>query len=136
MGQSRQVVYFKPEYMNKESKSVKYLKLDSRYVIKGVKGFTTRSTDENLKSYQTFASIGWNTKKHIWKRLMLNFHSMDIYHLKVKILIWNMRINSKFSWKLTDRVRLYNLGEVSKLKGTQFYKAKIGVELQFINIYR
>ena len=35
----------------------------------------------------------------------------------------------KVSWKLTDKVRLYNLGEVSKLKATQFYKAKIGIEV-------
>ena len=35
----------------------------------------------------------------------------------------------KVSWKLTDKVRLYNLGEVSKLKATEFYKAKIGIEV-------
>ena len=124
--------------MNKQSKSVKYLKLDSRKAWKGATwGFTTRSTDENLKSYQTFASVGWNTKKTYMKmRLMLNFHLMDIYHqMKVeKILIWNMKINLKLVGRLTDRVRLYNLGEISKLQGTQFYKAKIGVEF-FIDIY-
>jgi hypothetical protein len=37
----------------------------------------------------------------------------------------------KVSWKLTDRVRLYNLGEVTKLKGKQYYKGKIGVEVSF-----
>ena len=35
----------------------------------------------------------------------------------------------KVSWKLTDKVRLYNLGEVSKLKGIQYYKGKIGIEV-------
>jgi hypothetical protein len=35
----------------------------------------------------------------------------------------------KVSWKLTDKVRLYNLGEVSKLKGKEYYKGKIGVEI-------
>ena len=35
----------------------------------------------------------------------------------------------KVSWKLTDKVRLYNLGEVSKLKGNQFYKNKVGIEV-------
>ena len=45
-------VYFKPEYMNKESKSVKYLKLDSRKVIKGISVvLTTRSTDDDLNDY-------------------------------------------------------------------------------------
>ena len=37
----------------------------------------------------------------------------------------------KVSWKLTDKLRLYNLGEVSKLKGKQFYKGKIGMEYVF-----
>jgi len=35
----------------------------------------------------------------------------------------------KISWKLTDKVRLYNLGEVSKLQGKGFYKGKIGIEV-------
>ena len=35
----------------------------------------------------------------------------------------------KISWKLTDKVRLYNQGEVSKLKGTSYYKGKIGIEI-------
>ena len=35
----------------------------------------------------------------------------------------------KVSWKLTDKVRLYNLGEVAKLKGKDYYKAKVGVEV-------
>ena len=34
----------------------------------------------------------------------------------------------KVSWKLTDKIRLYNLGEISRLKGKEFYKAKIGIE--------
>ena len=35
----------------------------------------------------------------------------------------------KISYKLTEKIRLYNLGEISKLQGKQFYKAKIGVEI-------
>ena len=35
----------------------------------------------------------------------------------------------KISWKLTEKIRLYNLGQISKLKGKDFYKAKIGVEV-------
>ena len=37
----------------------------------------------------------------------------------------------KVSWKLSDKVRIYNLGEISKLQGTEFYKAKIGLEYTF-----
>ena len=34
----------------------------------------------------------------------------------------------KLSWKLTEKIRLYNLGEVSQLKGESNYQAKIGFE--------
>ena len=45
--------------------------------------------------------------------------------------IENFEYEDKFkvSWKLTDKVRLYNVGEVSKLQGKQFYKGKIGIEV-------
>ena len=43
----------------------------------------------------------------------------------------NFEFEDKFkvSWKLTDKIRLYNLGEISKLQGKEFYKGKIGVEI-------
>ena len=57
-------IYFKPEYFDKESDNVKYLKLDWRQTFIGATwGFTTRSTDEYLKTYETFASVGWNKNK-------------------------------------------------------------------------
>ena len=120
-------VYFKPEYMNKESKSVKYLKLDSRKVIKGVSvGATTRSTDDDLKLYETFASIGYSNKKTYWEKVDVEF-TFDGYAPPDSDLEYENKF--KVSWKLTEKIRLYNLGEVSKLKGTEFYKAKIGVEV-------
>ena len=75
-------VYFKPEYMNKESKSVKYLKLDSRKVIKGISvGTTTRSTDDDLKLYETFASIGYSNKKTYWEKVDVEFSFDGYFHL-------------------------------------------------------
>ena len=70
-------VYFKPEYMNKESKSVKYLKLDWRKSWVGASwGFTTRSVDDELKLYETFASVGWSKKKK-WDKIEFEF-SFDV----------------------------------------------------------
>jgi hypothetical protein len=34
----------------------------------------------------------------------------------------------KVSYQLTKKLRLYNVGEISKLQGKEFYKAKIGFE--------
>ena len=122
-------LYFKPEYMNKESKGVKYAKLDWRRTIYGISlGFTTRSTDETLKIYDTFASIGYTNKKTYWEKVDVEF-SFDGYSPPGEQFEYENKF--KVSWKLTDKVRLYNLGEVSKLKATQFYKAKVGLEYTF-----
>jgi len=120
-------LYFKPEYMNKESKGVKYAKLDWRRTILGVGvGFTTRSTDDDLKIYETFASVGWSKKKTYWDKVDVEV-SFDGYLPPESDFEFEDKF--KVSWKLTDKVRLYNIGEISKLKGTQFYKGKIGVEV-------
>ena len=127
-------VYFKPEYMNKESKNVKYAKLDWRREIFGMTwGFTTRSTNDNLQTYETFASVGYNNKKTYWDKVDLEF-TFDGYlppdeYGDTEVENFEYENKFKVSWKLTDKVRLYNLGEISELKGTQFYKGKIGIEV-------
>ena len=56
--------YFKPEYMNKESRNIKYLKLDWRKNWKSFNvGFTTRSITDSFDSYETFLSGGWDYVK-------------------------------------------------------------------------
>ena len=127
-------VYFKPEYMNKESQGVKYAKLDWRRTFLGATwGFTTRSTDEDLKVYETFASVGMSKKKSYWDKVDVEV-TFDGYlppdeNGDTKLKNFEFEDKFKVSWKLTDKIRLYNLGEVSKLKGKQFYKGKIGVEI-------
>ena len=121
-------IYFKPEYMNKESQGVRYLKIDSRRSWKGFSfGFTSRNDDDNLLStnFETFVSFGGSTKRKYWEKVDVEF-SFDGYAPPEESFEYENKF--KVSWKLTDKVRLYNLGEVSKLKGTKFYKAKIGIE--------
>ena len=129
-------IYFKPEYMNKESQGVKYFKLDWRRKFLGASwGFTTRSTDESLKIYETFASVGMSKKKNYWDKVEVEV-TFDGYlppDEDGNTELRNFEFEDKFkvSWKLTDNVRLYNLGEISRLKGKEFYKAKIGMEYKF-----
>ena len=125
--------YFKPEYMNKQSKGVKYTKLDWRKELYGATwGFTTRSTDEDLKMYETFASVGWNKKKTYWKKVDIEFSFDGYLPPDEKGDNNNFEYENKFkvSWKLTNNIRLYNLGEFAKLKGVDHYKGKIGIEIQ------
>ena len=124
-------VYFKPEYMNKESKDVKYLKLDWRNKSKDwTYGFTTRSTNEELTEYATFFSAGMVKKKEVGK--WSDEVSFDGY-LPPKddgSIDGNMfEFEDKFNigYKISEKVSIYNMGEIYRLKGQQFYKAKIGI---------
>jgi hypothetical protein len=125
-------VYFKPEYMNKESQNVKYLKLDWRRAILGITaGLTTRSTDETLKIYETFASVGMSKKKKYGDKVEVEA-TFDGYFPpdeNGENTTFEFEDKFKVSWKLTDKIRLYNVGEVSRLKGKDYYKAKIGIEV-------
>ena len=127
-------VYFKPEYFDKESDNVKYLKLDWRQTFIGATwGFTTRSTDETLKLYETFASVGMSKKKTYWEVVDVEL-AIDGYlppDESGENTTFEYENKFKVSWKLTDKIRLYNLGEVSELQGKHFYKAKVGLEYEF-----
>ena len=128
-------IYFKPEYMNKQSKSIKYLKLDWRRSWKGISaGLTTRSTDETLKLYETFASVGMSKTKKYYNDKIEVVVSFDGYFPPDDSgdnNTFEFEDKFKVSWKLSDKIRLYNLGEISKLQGKEFYKGKIGIEYVF-----
>ena len=127
-------VYFKPEYMNKESQGVKYFKLDWRRTWKDVSfGFTSRNDNDNVfsKNFETFSSVGMSKKKTYWKKVDVEV-SFDGYFPPDETgenTTFEFEDKFKISWKLTDKITLYNLGEVSKLQGKEFYKGKIGIEV-------
>ena len=126
-------LYFKPEYMNKESQKVKYLKVDYRLEHYGATwGFTTRSTNDALNNYETFASVGISKKKKYKDDKVEVEITFDGYMPPDEAgdnTTFEYEDKFKISWKLTDKVRLYNQGEVSKLKGKEYYKGKIGIEI-------
>ena len=114
-------LYFKPEYMDKQSQKVKYLKVDYRVEYYGATwGFTTRSTNDGLNDYETFASVGINRKKKYRDGKVEVEVTFDGYMPPDENGVNNtfeFEDRFKVSWKLTDKVRVYNQGEVSKLKG-------------------
>ena len=95
-------------------------------------GFTTRSTNDALNLYETFASVGL-TKKTTYRdgaiEVEVTFDGYMPPDENGDNTTFEYEDRFKVSWKLTDKVRLYNLGEVTKLKGKQYYKGKIGVEI-------
>lgn len=128
-------VYFKPEYMSKESKEVKYLKIDWRNKWKDWSfGFTTRSTTDALDVYETFMSVGMGKKKTYKDGKVEVEVTFDGYMPPDETgenSTFEFEDKFKVSWKITEKVRFYNMGEVAKLKGQDYYKAKIGVEVSF-----
>tara|TARA_Y100000114_G_scaffold93075_1_gene86486 strand:- start:846 stop:1382 length:537 start_codon:yes stop_codon:yes gene_type:complete len=125
-------VYFKPEYLNKQSKDVKYLKLDWRNKSKDwTYGFTTRSTDKNLSEYATFFSAGMSKQKTVGKwDVTFSFDGYlppkDDGSLDGNLFEFENKFNIKY--KLNERTSIYNIGEFYSLQGQKFYKAKIGLE--------
>ena len=132
-------VYFKPEYMDKQSQGVRYLKLDWRNKWKNLSyGFTTRNDSKNLFSseFETFSSIGYIQKKKYNKDKIELDITIDGYlppddNGVTKIDNFEFENKFKLSWNLTKKVKLYNLGEVSKLQSKKFYKFKIGMDYEF-----
>ena len=128
-------VYFKPEYMNKESQGVKYLKMDWRNKWKDISyGFTSRNSSEDVfsKNFETFFSFGMSKKKKYYNDKVELDMSFDGYFPPSQEDgrdTFEFEDKFKISYQLTKKIRLYNLGEISKLQGKEFYKAKIGVEI-------
>ena len=128
------VLYFKPEYMNKESRDLKYLKIDSRRAFGDWSfGFTSRNTDENVfsKNFVTFVSFGVSKKKKYYDDKIELDISFDGYFPPSEEEgrdTFEFEDKFKISYQLTEKFRIYNLGEISKLQGKEFYKAKIGFE--------
>ena len=123
--------YFKPEYMNKNSRGIKYVKMDWRKTWLDMSaGFTTRSTTKYLDEYETFISVGMSKKKTYGDiEIEVTFDGYFPPDENGENTTFEFEDKFKVSWKITDKVRLYNLGEVFKLKGQQFYKAKVGIEV-------
>ncbi len=129
-------IYFKPEYMDKQSQDVRYLKIDARRSIKGLSfGITSRNTDDNVLSnnFETFISFGMSKKKSYYKDKIEVDVSFDGYLPPSEEDgrdTFEFEDKFKVSYKLTEKIRLYNVGEISKLQGKEFYKAKIGIEVK------
>ena len=129
------VLYFKPEYMNKESKNVKYLKIDSRRAWGDwTFGFTSRNDNDNVfsRDFVTFVSFGMSKKKKYYDDKIEVDVSFDGYFPPSEEDgrdTFEFENKFKISYQLTKKLRVYNLGEISKLQEQEFYKAKIGFEL-------
>jgi len=127
-------IYFKPEYLNKESQDVRYLKVDARRAFgEWSFGITSRSIDDDIMNsgFETFVSFGMSKKKKYYNDKIEVEATFDGYFPPSQEDgrdTFEFEDKFKVSYKVTEKLRLYNVGEISKLQGKEFYKAKIGFE--------
>ena len=96
-------------------------------------GFTSRNSADDVfsKNFETFFSFGMSKKKKYYDDKVEVDISFDGYFppsQEDERDTFEFEDKFKISWKITDKLRVYNLGEISKLQGKEFYKAKIGFE--------
>ena len=97
--------------------------------------WTTRTADTSFSDFSTFLSVGYKKKKAYGDYLEVEV-SFDGYFPPDEYgntVIDNFEFEDKFkvSWKLSDHVRIYNIGEIYRIKQTEFYKGKVGIEYEF-----
>ena len=93
-------------------------------------GFTTRSTTDNLDVYETFLSVGTSKEKKFGKwTIKATFDGYLPPDEMGDTKLENFEFEDKFNieYKLSEKVSIYNMGEVYQIKGSDFYKAKIGI---------
>ena len=84
------------------------------------------------KNFETFFSFGMSKKKKYYNDKVEVDVLFDGYFPPSQEDgrdTFEFEDKFKVSYQLTEKIRLYNLGEISKLQGKEFYKAKIGVEI-------
>lgn len=123
--------YFKPQYVNKTSRDLKYGKADVRYRKGNYSiGYTGLYSDEKFESG---LSVGHSSKKEINHTLSVEA-KFDGYWFRDEItgydrFDWEEDI--RLNYKLNENVTISNIFDYNDVKGVKHYKFKVGVEYSF-----
>jgi hypothetical protein len=124
--------YFKPQYVNKASRDLKYTKLDLRYKPDYFKGLSIGYTGFDYgDTTKNSLSIGYEYRKEIDDKWSIAY-MLDGYVASTSVS--NNRIDYEnyleFKYKLNDNLSLTNLFDYNNFRGVEFYKFKLGVEYE------
>ena len=122
--------YFKPQYVNKASRNLKYTKLDLRYKPDYFKGLSIGYTGFDYgDTTKNSVSVGYEYRKEIDDKWSFTY-MLDGYVAKTSVA--NNRIDYEnyleFKYKFSDKLSLTNLFDYNNFRGIEFYKMKIGLE--------
>tara|TARA_Y100000361_G_scaffold61605_1_gene54044 strand:+ start:2238 stop:2813 length:576 start_codon:yes stop_codon:yes gene_type:complete len=124
-------LYFKPQYVNKTSRDLKYGKADVRYRKGNYSiGYTGLYSDEKFESG---LSIGHSIKKEINGRLSMEA-KFDGYWFRDELTDYDRfdwEEDVRLNYKLNENVTISNIFDYNDVKGVKHYKFKVGVEYSF-----
>ena len=122
--------YFKPQYVNKTSRDLKYGKADIRYRNGDYSiGYTGLYSEERFESG---ISMGIQKKKEINGRLSMEA-KWDGYWFRDELTGYSrfdMEDYAQLNWKISDKLILTNIFDYNDIKGRKYYKFKVGVEYE------
>ena len=122
--------YFKPQYVNKTSRDLKYGKADVRYRNGDYSiGYTGLYSDDKFESG---VSMGIQKKKEINGRLSMEA-KWDGYWFRDELTGYSrfdMEDYAQLNWKISDKLILTNIFDYNDIKGRKYYKFKVGVEYE------
>ena len=123
-----QNLYFKPQYVNKTSRDLKYGKADIRYRNGDYSvGYTGMYADDKFESG---ISVGVNKKKEINDRFSMEA-KWDGYLFRNELTgesRFDMEDYAKINWKINEKLTLTNIFDYNDVKGKKYYKFKVGLE--------
>tara|TARA_R100000005_G_C4995791_1_gene202681 strand:+ start:2238 stop:2813 length:576 start_codon:yes stop_codon:yes gene_type:complete len=124
-------LYFKPQYVNKTSRDLKYGKADVRYRNGDYSvGYTGLYSDDKFESG---LSVGAQKKKQINGRLSMEA-KFDGYWFRDELTGYDRfdwEEDVRINYKLNENVTISNIFDYNDVKGVKHYKFKVGVEYSF-----
>ena len=125
-----QNLYFKPQYVNKTSRDLKYGKADIRYLNCDYSvGYTGMYADDKFESG---VSMGISKKKEINSKFSMEA-KWDGYLFRNELTgesRFDMEDYAKINWKINEKLTLTNIFDYNDVKGKKYYKFKVGVEYE------
>jgi len=122
--------YFRPQYINKESRNLKFTKYDLRYKPDFFNGLSIGYTQFNYDDLDKASlSIGYKYDKELDEKWSVSY-MFDGYYSDSNDNSFDLENYLEFKYKINERLNLTLLQDYNNFRGIEFYKMKIGVEYE------